>query len=200
MNWRPEEIKDRIGAEARALGFDACRFAATAGLGWGGRLEAWLQAGHHAGMGWMAEERVRRAAPAGLWPEARTAVMLGLGYGPESDPLATLAQAEVGTISVYARGRDYHRVVKGKLKHLAQKIESRTGARAKVFVDTAPLMEKPLAEAAGLGWQGKHTVLLSRRTNRGPTVVAAATAACAPAPPMRSPPLTSSIAAAASAT
>ncbi len=88
--------------------------------------------------------------------------MLSMNYGPESDPLATLARPEVGTISVYARHRDYHDVIKGKLKELAQKLAARTGADVKVFVDTAPLMEKPLAQAAGLGWQGKHTVLLSR--------------------------------------
>jgi epoxyqueuosine reductase len=162
MNRRRPEIKDWIAAEATALGFDVCRVAATAGLGWEEKLSAWLAAGHQAGMGWMRDRSDQRAAPSALWPEARSAIVLGMNYGPDSDPLATLARAEVGTISVYARGRDYHKVLKGKLKHLAQKIEARTGAKAKVFVDTAPLMEKPLAEAAGLGWQGKHTVLVSR--------------------------------------
>ncbi len=138
-----------------------CRIA-PAGLAFHDRLEAWLEEGHHAGMGWMAERKGQRGSPAVLWPEARSVVMLAMNYGPDSDPLATLARPEVGTISVYARHRDYHDVIKGKLKELAQKLAVRTGGDVKVFVDTAPLMEKPLAQAAGLGWQGKHTVLLSR--------------------------------------
>ncbi len=138
-----------------------CRIA-PAGLAFHDRLEAWLEEGHHAGMGWMAERKGQRGSPAVLWPEARSVVMLAMNYGPDSDPLATLARPEVGTISVYARHRDYHDVIKGKLKELAQKLAARTGGDVKVFVDTAPLMEKPLAQAAGLGWQGKHSVLLSR--------------------------------------
>ncbi len=138
-----------------------CRIA-PAGLAFHDRLEAWLDKGHHAGMGWMAERKAQRGSPAALWPEARSVVMLTMNYGPDSDPLETLARPEVGTISVYARHRDYHDVIKGKLKELAQKLAARTGGDVKVFVDTAPLMEKPLAQAAGLGWQGKHTVLLSR--------------------------------------
>jgi epoxyqueuosine reductase len=110
----------------------------------------------------MKETLDRRAHPQSLWPEAKSAVILGLNYGPETDPLVTLDQSDRATISVYARGRDYHDVMKGRLKELAGLLARDTGADVKVFVDTAPLMEKPLAAAAGLGWQGKHTNLLSR--------------------------------------
>ena len=128
-----------------------------------GRLEAWLAAGSHGSMSWMADTAERRGAPRSLWPEVRSVIMLGMNYGPESDPLASLRQAGAGTISVYARHRDYHDVVKGRLKLLAGWLAHATrGAEVKVFVDTAPVMEKPLAEAAGLGWQGKHTNLVSR--------------------------------------
>ena len=116
-------------------------------------------------MGWMADTAERRGAPRSLWPEVRSVVMLGMNYGPEDDPLATLAQGDRGTISVYARHRDYHDVVKGKLKLLAGWLATAArplDAEVKVFVDTAPVMEKPLAAASGLGWQGKHTNLVSR--------------------------------------
>jgi epoxyqueuosine reductase len=167
MNPRARNIKLWLGAEARRLGFDACRIARIEGLSWRGELEGWLAEGHHGTMGWMAETAGRRAAPSALWPEARSAVMLAMNYGPDADPLASLDDREGATISVYARGRDYHELIKGRLKELAQKLQSRAGrigteARVKVFVDTAPLMEKPLAEAAGIGWRGKHTVLVSR--------------------------------------
>jgi epoxyqueuosine reductase len=126
------------------------------------RLSTWLGQGHHGSMDWMAANTERRAHPRALWPEVRSIVMLGLNYGPDEDPLAALARRDRGAISVYARGRDYHDVVKGKLKELGGYLAARAGADVKVFVDTAPVMEKPLAEAAGIGWQGKHTVLLSR--------------------------------------
>ncbi|MGL4440451.1 MAG: tRNA epoxyqueuosine(34) reductase QueG [Bosea sp. (in: a-proteobacteria)] len=155
------ELKEWLTKEASALGFDTCRVA-SASLDNGERLSAWLSAGHHASMDWMAETAERRGAAQRMWPEARSAIMLGLNYGPQSDPLGTLALTDRATISVYARNRDYHEVIKGKLKQLAGKLAARTGAEVKVFVDTAPLMEKPLAEAAGLGWQGKHSVLVSR--------------------------------------
>jgi epoxyqueuosine reductase len=113
-------------------------------------------------MGWMSDEGGRRSAPRNLWPDVRSIVMVGVNYGPESDPLAPIARADRGTISVYARGRDYHNVIKGRLKELAGFLAARAAADVKVFVDTAPVMEKPLAQAAGLGWQGKHTVLVSR--------------------------------------
>jgi epoxyqueuosine reductase len=126
------------------------------------RLQAWLAEGHHGSMEWMAETAERRADPRVLWPEVRSVVLLGLNYGPEIDPLATLALKDRASISVYARNRDYHDVIKGKLKEAAGFLAARAGSDVKVFVDTAPVMEKPLAEAAGLGWQGKHTVVVSR--------------------------------------
>ncbi len=113
-------------------------------------------------MGWMEERTDERADPCRLWGEAKTVVMLGMNYAPDSDPLATLGQTDKASISLYARRRDYHDVIKGKLKSVAGLLASRGGVDVKVFVDTAPVMEKPLAQAAGLGWQGKHTVLVSR--------------------------------------
>jgi epoxyqueuosine reductase len=113
-------------------------------------------------MGWMAETPERRADPRALWPGAKSIVVLGVNYAPSFDPLATLERKDRGTISVYARSRDYHDVIKGRLKALAGFLVARGGGEVKVFVDTAPVMEKPLAQAAGLGWQGKHSVLVSR--------------------------------------
>lgn len=152
-----------IRARAISLGFDAVGFAKAdlppeAKRG----LRDFLAAGHHGGMGWMQTRAEQREDPASLWPEVKTVISLGLSYAPQGDPLAGLARKERGNISVYARNRDYHDVIKGKLKHLAQFIAS-AGAEVKVFVDTAPVMEKPLAQQAGLGWQGKHTNLVSRR-------------------------------------
>jgi epoxyqueuosine reductase len=162
-----QRLKQRLVALAATQGFALCRVTRPDAITPAGeRLHAWLAAGHHAGMGWMAERAEERAAPAALWPEVRSVVMLGMNYGPDVDPLATLALPERGNISVYARGRDYHDVIKGRLKLLAQQLVKAAGrdgtAGVKVFVDTAPVLEKALAEAAGLGWQGKHTVLLSR--------------------------------------
>jgi epoxyqueuosine reductase len=113
-------------------------------------------------MAWLAETAERRGSPQRLWPQVRSVIMLGVNYGPDTDPMAMLAQRSTGNISVYARNRDYHDIIKGRLKEIASLLEARSGAKVKVFVDTAPVMEKPLAEAAGLGWQGKHTVLVSR--------------------------------------
>ena len=133
------------------------------------RLKQFLDAGQHGDMGWLAERTEQRSDPQALWPEARSVIALGLSYAPEADPLAELEQPDRGAISVYARGRDYHDVVKGMLKHLAQFIVGRDGpgggSGVKVFVDTAPVMEKPLAQQAGLGWQGKHTTNLVSRTH-----------------------------------
>ena len=152
-----------IRERALALGFQAVGFArARLGPDARERLAAFLAAGHHGSMGWMQDRASERAHPQALWPEAHTCIALGLSYAPDSDPLATLGSPGHGNISVYARGRDYHDVVKGMLKQLAGFIAGRFGPEVKVFVDTAPLMEKPLAEAAGLGWQGKHTNLVSR--------------------------------------
>ncbi len=152
-----------IRDKALALGFDAVGFcAAELGPEVRARLGAFLAAGQHGDMGWLAQRAERRAHPRALWAEARSVIALGLSYAPEGDPLATLDRDDRGNISVYARGRDYHDVIKGMLKTLAQFIVSRFGSAVKVFVDTAPVMEKPLGEAAGLGWQGKHTNLVSR--------------------------------------
>ena len=126
------------------------------------RLQAWLAEGYHGSMDWMAETAERRADPQTLWPEVKSVILLGLNYGPVDDPLATLDQKDRASISVYARNRDYHDVIKGKLKEAAGFLASKASSDVKVFVDTAPVMEKPLAEAAGLGWQGKHTVIVSR--------------------------------------
>jgi len=152
-------IRDR----ATALGFDACRFASAAEP-WsaGERLAHFVEAGRHGDMGWMETTLPRRAHPTAMWDQARTAIVLGLNYGPDADPLPEMADRSAGYVSVYARGDDYHEVIKGRLKTLAGQVAARTGHDVKVFVDTAPLMEKPLAQRAGLGWQGKHTNLLSR--------------------------------------
>lgn len=156
-------ISDLLEAEARSLGFVAFGIApANAAPLTAGRLKAWLADGCHADMLWMADTAERRASPAGLWPEVRSIVMLGLPYTPPLDPARNLGRPELATISVHALGRDYHDVVKSKLKALAGWLHRQSGEDVKLFVDTAPVMEKPLAEAAGLGWQGKHTNLLSR--------------------------------------
>jgi epoxyqueuosine reductase len=155
--------RDILRQSAAALGFDVCRFAsATEPWSAGERLAHFVEAGRHGEMGWMETTLERRAHPTAMWDKARTAVVLGLNSGPEHDPLPEMADRSAGYISVYARGDDYHEVIKGRLKTLAGQIAARTGEDVKVFVDTAPLMEKPLAQRAGLGWQGKHTNLLSR--------------------------------------
>ena len=153
-----------IRAKALELGFDAVGFApAELGPDARSRLADFLACGRHGSMGWMADRADERADPKTLWPEARSVISLGLSYAPADDPLAALDRKDRGSISVYARNRDYHDVVKGMLKHLAQFVVSRFGHDVKVFVDTAPVMEKPLATKAGLGWQGKHTNLVSRQ-------------------------------------
>jgi epoxyqueuosine reductase len=157
------DIKTAILREALAQGFDAVRVTrAEAGAAQGDALDAFLAAGHHGDMEWMQARKDWRADPAVLWPAARSIIMLGMNYGPESDPLTLSARREHGAISVYAQGDDYHEVVKKKLKALAGFIAQHFKADVKVFVDTAPVMEKPLAARAGLGWQGKHTNLVSR--------------------------------------
>jgi epoxyqueuosine reductase len=165
----PGLLKERLADKARELGFDLCRVAAPDAIPEAPeRLAAWLEEGAQGEMDWMAANAPRRADPRALWPDVRSVVMLGMNYGPEADPLAALADEGAGNISVYARHRDYHDLVKGKLKQLASWLmgEAKRGgvpdAGVKVFVDTAPVMEKPLAAAAGIGWQGKHTNLVSR--------------------------------------
>ncbi|CAN7576336.1 tRNA epoxyqueuosine(34) reductase QueG [Aminobacter sp. LjRoot7] len=126
------------------------------------RLAQFVDEGLHGSMAWMAETLERRSEPSVLWPEVRSIVVLAMNYGPDSDPRALQAMPDRAAVSVYARNRDYHDVMKGRLKEIAGKIVARAGGDVKVFVDTAPVMEKPLAESAGLGWQGKHTNLVSR--------------------------------------
>jgi epoxyqueuosine reductase len=158
------DAAEAIRARALALGFDAVGFAAAElSRETAPRLAAFLAAGHAGEMGWLAARSAERSDPRALWPEVRSVIALGLNYAPAEDALGNLAQGDRGNISVYARNRDYHDILKGKLKHLAQFVVARLGGEVKVFVDTAPVMEKPLAARAGLGWQGKHTNLVSRR-------------------------------------
>ncbi len=160
---RHKVTKVGLAAHARALGFDAVGVAdATAGWAGGAQLEAFIALGRHGDMAWLAAEAHRRAHPTHLWPDAKSAVMVGLSYAPPFDPLTLLHNRTHAAVSVYAARRDYHDVIKGRLKELGQWIARETGAGVKVFVDTAPLMEKPLAQRAGVGWQGKHTNLVSR--------------------------------------
>ena len=158
-----EPTKDLIRTEAAALGFDLCRFT-DIDEDWpaAGRLAEFVATGRHGEMGWLADTARRRAHPRAMWPGARSAVMLGMNYGPTNDPLAILEQSTKGAISVSAQGDDYHDVIKTRLKALACWMQARLGGELKVFVDTAPLLEKPLAERSGLGWQGRHTNLVSR--------------------------------------
>lgn len=161
----PDKARALIEKDLLGLGFDAVGFApATMPGAARDGLARFLEAGWHGTMDWMAETRDRRAAPQNLWPEAHTAILVAMNYGPDEsyDPLGALAHKDRATISCYAQNRDYHDAIKGKLKQAAGRFAARTGADVKVFVDTAPLMEKPLAEQAGLGWQGKHTNLVSR--------------------------------------
>jgi|HubBroStandDraft_2_1064218.scaffolds.fasta_scaffold67433_2 epoxyqueuosine reductase len=159
----PNSISERIRERAREVGFDAVRFArAEAAAEASEHLATFLAEGRHGTMDWLARNADRRADPATLWPDAKNIIVLGANYAPEGDALADLAHPERGNISVYARGDDYHEVLKTKLKSLAQFIASEFGGDVKVFIDTAPVMEKPLAQSAGLGWQGKHTNLVSR--------------------------------------
>jgi epoxyqueuosine reductase len=146
----PAEAKTRIAAEARALGFEAVG------------VEAFLALGRQGDMDWLARRAEARGDPRRLWPEVRSVVVVGANYGLPGDPLAALARRDRGTISVYARGEDYHDVLKRRLKRLGRFVAETYGAEVKVFVDTAPVMEKPLAGRAGLGWQGKHTNVVSR--------------------------------------
>jgi epoxyqueuosine reductase len=158
-----QTLEDAIRAKAAELGFVACGFAhADAADAAGVDLKRWLEAGHHGTMGWMEERAHRRVSPRALWPEARSAIALGMSYAPASDPLALAERPELGRISVYAQGGDYHKTVKKALKALGRWLAEEAGCELKVFVDTAPVLEKPLAQAAGIGWQGKHTNLVSR--------------------------------------
>ncbi|MCO5081571.1 MAG: tRNA epoxyqueuosine(34) reductase QueG [Rhizobiaceae bacterium] len=160
---RAEKLRALIEREARAAGFAAVAVTTPDAIPQvPARLAEFVAAGMHGSMEWIAETLARRADPRVLWSETRSIVVLAMNYGPDSDPRGILARRDRAAISVYAQNRDYHDVVKGRLKEIAGKIAARTGDDVKVFVDTAPVMEKPLAEAAGIGWQGKHTNLVSR--------------------------------------
>jgi epoxyqueuosine reductase len=157
-----EQLKEAIRAEAEQLGFVACGFArADCAPEAGEQLMRWLDEGRHGTMEWLAARAHQRVAPTALWPEARSVIALGMSYAPETSPLEP-SDASAGRISVYAQGRDYHDTVKKRLKALARWLVAQSACELKVFVDTAPVMEKPLSAAAGIGWQGKHTNLVSR--------------------------------------
>ncbi|TPK90253.1 tRNA epoxyqueuosine(34) reductase QueG [Mesorhizobium sp. B2-4-17] len=161
---RKEPLRALIDREAHRAGFDAVAVTTPNAIPLApARLAEFVTNGFHGSMGWIAETLQRRSEPSTLWPEVRSIVVLAMNYGPDRDPRDVLAKRDRGAISVYARNRDYHEVMKGRLKEIAGKIVARAGGDVKVFVDTAPVMEKPLAEAAGLGWQGKHTNLVSRQ-------------------------------------
>ena len=158
-----DTLTDAIRAEALSLGFNQIGFTRPDSVAKSGqRLRAWVSDGCHGEMTWMAERLGWRADPGALWPDARSVIMLAESYDPGRDPLSDLQLKDRGVISVYAKGKDYHDMVKKRLKRLGRWLIERAGGEIKVFVDTAPVMEKPLAAAAGLGWQGKHTNLVSR--------------------------------------
>ncbi|NWK94950.1 tRNA epoxyqueuosine(34) reductase QueG [Sphingobium lactosutens] len=158
-----ETLEQRLKAEALRLGFAACRIApADVAPRTGERLRQWLDAGHHGEMLWMEDRAEQRGSPKGLWPDVRSVIMLGMSYAPGRDPLALADVPDRARFSVYAQGKDYHDVVKKALKALARWLVDQQPTALKVFVDTAPVMEKPLAQGAGLGWQGKHSNLVSR--------------------------------------
>jgi epoxyqueuosine reductase len=157
------DLRSALAQEARALGFDCIGITAPDTIADAARhfLE-FLEIGGHGDMDWLAQNPERRADPRGLWPDVRSVIMLGVNYGPDEDPLVILRQRTRGAISVYAQGDDYHDIIKKRLKALARWLVAKMPSEVKVFVDTAAVMEKPLAQASGLGWQGKHTNLVSR--------------------------------------
>ena len=156
-------LAERIEAKARAAGFDAVGITrAEVGAREQARLDAFVAAGQHGEMAWMADTHDRRRDPKTLWPEARSVVVCAMNYGPEHDPLDDLRRTDRGVIAAYARNRDYHDLVKKRLKRVARWMHAELDCEVKVFVDTAPVLEKPLAASAGVGWQGKHSNLVSR--------------------------------------
>jgi epoxyqueuosine reductase len=158
-------LSEKLKEQAKQAGFDGCRITSPGAIPQAApRLREYLALGRYGDMGWMQSTADRRADPQVLWPEAKSIIMLSMSYASKLDPRERLKAADRGNISIYALGRDYHDVIKGKLKHVAAWLAKETQADVKVFVDTAPLMEKPLAQAAGLGWQGKHTNLVSRES------------------------------------
>jgi epoxyqueuosine reductase len=159
---RGSRLLTALKERARSEGFDAFGITEPSAPAFQEYFEEWLARGSHGDMDWLARTKERRADPHVLWPDAKSVIVLGVNYGPDENPLALLDQRERGAISVYARSDDYHELIKGKLKRLGQWLIAKAGGEIKVFVDTAPVMEKPLAASAGLGWQGKHTNLISR--------------------------------------
>lgn len=156
-------VKIKIAQLATSLGFDICKFTkASLPNHTSANLQKFVELDRHGEMGWIEDTLERRRQPTAMWRDAKSAIVLGFNYGPDSDPLEILEQKNKAAISVYAQNRDYHEIIKGRLKQIAQKIASQHKCEVKVFVDTAPLMEKPLAAQAGVGWQGKHTNLVSR--------------------------------------
>jgi epoxyqueuosine reductase len=163
LKLSPDDLGATLADQARALGFDSIGITDPDAIADAGRhFRNFLADGAHGDMDWLADRPERRADPRVLWPGVRSVVMLGVSYGPDENPLAILEQRTRGAISVYAQGDDYHDVIKKRLKALARWLVAASGGEVKVFVDTAAVMEKPLAQAAGLGWQGKHTNLVSR--------------------------------------
>jgi epoxyqueuosine reductase len=158
-----DDLKRALAQEARTLGFDGIGVTAPDAIPEAAKhFREFLETGAHGDMDWLAQNPGRRADPRALWPEVRSVIMLGVNYGPDEDPLAILKERARGAISVYAQGDDYHDVIKKRLKALARWLVATAHGEVKVFVDTAAVMEKPLAQATGLGWQGKHTNLVSR--------------------------------------
>lgn len=158
-----DALKAEIAEQARALGFDAFGICAPDSIPEApARLRAFLDAGYHGDMAWLADRPERRSDPRVMWSEVRSVILLGFNYGPDTDPRAVLMRNDRGAISVYAQGDDYHDVIKARLKQFARWLVATAGGDVKVFIDTAAVMEKPLAQAAGLGWQGRHTNLVSK--------------------------------------
>jgi epoxyqueuosine reductase len=163
LKLSPSDLKTTLADEARALGFDCAGVTDPDAIADAAKhFRAFIDSGGHGDMDWLAANPERRVDPRVLWPDVRSVIMLGVNYGPGENPLAILEQRTSGAISVYAQGDDYHDLIKKRLKALARWLAATSGAEVKVFVDTAAVMEKPLAQAAGLGWQGKHTNLVSR--------------------------------------
>ena len=163
LKLSPDDLGATLAEQARALGFDSVGITDPDAIADAGRhFRNFLADGAHGDMDWLADRPERRADPRVLWPGVRSVIMLGVSYGPDENPLAILEQRTRGAVSVYARGDDYHEVIKKRLKALARWLVAASGGEVKVFVDTAAVMEKPLAQASGLGWQGKHTNLVSR--------------------------------------
>jgi len=159
----PVRLRETIREKAQEIGFDGARFtAATLPAATGDRLNTFLAENRHGQMDWLEGRKDQRRSPDALWPEAKTAIVLTMNYGPDRDPMDALEHRDAGNISVYAQNKDYHDLVKKRLKRLGRWMTETYGGELKVFVDTAPVMEKPLAQQSGAGWQGKHTNLVSR--------------------------------------